>query len=217
MTRALACILLALLSGCGSHNATTPVPSDPASYNANQDATIPAPPDVPITAAWIGDSYVALGAWPSWFPGSINLGHGGDDTGAILARMPAGVPATVYLWCGANDINEGVPDSVTLANYGAIIDAAKQAGAQHVICLSALPYAVQFPGVWHVYYNPTVTAVLDLGLESVAVAHGATWIDLRPAIVDQGGWCAGQYSMPAGIHLNSSGYVRILTLLQPAG
>lgn len=198
--------ILALLSGCGLN---TP---DTTAYNANLYAKALVEP---VTTAWLGDSYVALGAWDAWIPGSENLGHGGDDTGAVLARMPPSVPATVYLWCGANDINDGTPRAATLATYGAIIDALRNSGATRVVCLSVLPYAKTFPVVFDVGYDPTMTNGLDDQLQAVAVAHGAEWIDLRPAIVDKDGWVS--YSMPAGIHLNAAGYARVLTLLRPAG
>lgn len=214
MTRALAFILLALLSGCGLQQSHSNSP-DLTTYNANDGVQVSAITDA--DKAWIGDSYVALGAWDAWFPGSDNWGHGGDTTGAILARMPLSVPATAYLWCGANDINGNVPRNVTLANYGAIIDALHAAGAQHVICLSVLPYARQFPLVFDIGYNPTVTNVLDQQLQVVALDHGASWIDLRPAIADPDGWCDAGYSEPAGIHLNQGGYARILTILRPSG
>ena len=212
-------ILVVLLSGC---KVIDPFPSThghpgaaayPVTYDGH-DASTPSPE----TMTFIGDSYVYMGAWQTWFPGSCNDGVPMETVAQVLTRvqqMPS-LPPTVYLWCGINDLQDGMPRDATMAFYGTLIDTVKAKGATRVICLSPMPLAPQYPWVTGHNLKPADVGVLCIQLSDVSAAHGAEWVNLWPAVVMPSGWCDPQYSQPAGIHLNEAGYDRVIALLQSA-
>lgn len=220
--RALVLIAVVSLAGCehpgqlGNSKHSGP---DLESYNANLYAG-PAP-KVDTTTVWWGDSYVALGAWPVWFPGSANDGVGGNTVGQVLARarVATPVPGTAYVWCGVNDLLQGVTEAQTASDYAALV-ALLQSQGDRVVCLSPLPPGAQFPAdLGTLALTPGTVASLDQAEAAIAVRAGATWIDVRPAVVDGTGWCNGAYAMPCGLHLDAAGYVQVLGRItkNPAG
>ena len=219
LNAAIMAAILGLLSGCGLPFEKHEVQSRPpipkiSDYNANDQYPPPNPPP-PITTMWVGDSYVYLGAWDAWFVGSVNAGEGGDTIGMVLARVQAmtSVPPTVYVWCGINDLNAGVPRSESMVAFAQLINRLHALGAARIICLSTLPLAQVFITYYGVFNTPDVIDTLDAQLQIVATTNGAEWKDIRSAVAEPDGWCSPQYSMATGIHLNEQGYGRVLALL----
>ena len=183
-------------------------------YNANLAAG-PAP-KVAITTAWYGDSYVALGAWGTWFPGSENDGVGGNTIAQVTARAQSAqsIPPTVYVWCGLNDMMADHSYPQIQADYTALVTLLQSRGAQ-VICLSPLPPGSQFPADLDcTALTPASVAQLCQIEQGVAQQLGAQWIDLRPAVVDADGWCDRAYVMPCGLHLDAAGYTLVVPVIR---
>ena len=150
---------------------------------------------------------------PGW--SMVNAAISGDTTAGGLARLPALLerqrPVLVLIDLGANDALRGQPLAASADNLRAMIDAAKQAGAQVGLIGMQIPpnfgpvYTRQFRDMYKNVARETGVPLLDFLLEPVAGDAGNFQDDgIHPTAAAQGPiadhvakWLHAAFGLPA--------------------
>jgi acyl-CoA thioesterase-1 len=150
---------------------------------------------------------------PGW--SMVNAGISGDTTAGGLARLPALLarerPVLVLIELGANDALRGQPLAASADNLRAMIDAARQAGAQVGLIGMQIPpnfgpvYTRQFRDMYKNVARETDVPLLDFLLEPVAGDAGNFQDDgIHPTAAAQGPiadhvaqWLHAAFGLPA--------------------
>jgi hypothetical protein len=174
--------LLALLVAACAAPAQALAPAASVAPTASP-TPVPSASQAPIRLVTLGDSITAptnpCGAgWPTLLPPGMlvhDAGVGGNDTTQMLARLQSDVlayhPTDVAVMAGTNDVNRGIPRTITLANLGSIIGQTQASGAT-VWLLTIPPYEAP----WGKSSDAAVAAY-NADLRTLTVASGARLID----------------------------------------
>ena len=166
----------------------------------------------PGDVVMLGDSITEGGDWATLFPRTQvhNHGIGGDDTVGVLRRLDLvtrAQPAKVFLMIGTNDLGKGtLTIDEIVANVEEIVTRIRiENPTSELYVQSVLPR-------WHTRTDDLRR--LNDGIESVARANDATWIDLRP-LFDQGDGTMDLDLAPDALHPNAEGYRRWVEAITP--
>lgn len=194
--------LLALLSAC---NGSTERPAD---LQLNQPRADHAGPVV-----FIGDSITQLWPLQEYFPGAINCGISGNETGQMLARFDTDVlalrPSVVVILGGTNDIRNR--DSADPENLFAMVRKALDADARVIV--GTLPPADINLGA-HPEVERQLFIVLSQKIREGATAHRYDVADYEKAILDHGGLIPSLYA-DKYLHPSRAGYDAMWEQLKP--
>lgn len=149
---------------------------------------------------FLGDSITEFQPWETSFPDLDlrNEGIAGHTTEQVLERVGRTIehrPSAVFLLTGSNDLYFRVPVSESRRHLDRLLDRlGDELPGTAVFVQRVLPREPEHDGRLQ---------ELNAAFRSVAEAHGATWIDLWPALVRDGRLRAGfEYD---GVHLTSAG------------
>lgn len=162
---------------------------------------------------FFGNSLIEYGHWKELLgdSGIVNRGIAGDNTFGMLERLGeviARKPRILVLEGGVNDIAQGVPPGMILANLLVIMGKVRIACPGVIIyVMSALP---AHPSAKKDYPELEgkngVVAELDRALKKEVEERGGTYIDLKSAVEDGHGDLQRRYAAADGLHLNAAGY-----------
>ena len=167
-------------------------------------------PPAEVDVLFVGDSITQQGVWDEWFPNLkvANRGIDGNTSAQVVDRLDSlGAAAkSVFLLIGTNDLSLGVPEDTIVANVDTIVAHLGSAypGAR-ITVQSVMPRRRR----WIARIRS-----LNLRLERVAAAHGASYLDLWPVLADDKGELDRSLSLD-GLHLNGAGYQRWVGVLAP--
>jgi lysophospholipase L1-like esterase len=156
---------------------------------------------------FLGDSITEESHWSELFGDCRirNRGIGGDTTRNLLDRVDqvyALEPGKIFLMVGVNDLNTGVPQEETLANYRSLFDGfAQRLPLTRIYVQSVLPVGEDWMGG----ASNGGIARLNAALAAESVRRGYTWIDLNGRFRDEHGALRAGLSND-GIHLMGEGY-----------
>ncbi len=159
----------------------------------------------------LGDSLTEDGDWAGAFPGLPvrNRGIGGEvsaETAERLGEITDGVPASVFVMIGTNDLTRGVDISEIAGNVATVIDRIeKQSPATRVVLQSLLPRADRF--------NSKVGET-NLALRRIANDRKVTYLDLHHDFADHRGRLEPSLTVD-GVHLTGAGYTLWVNRLRP--
>lgn len=168
-------------------------------------------PDV----AMLGDSITHEGLWDEYFPGSVvlNRGIGGDTTQDVLNRLDAIIalqPRKLFVLIGINDLNMGVKQPKTLANYTALLNRLREELPNTAVYVqSILPVTRQ----WTRVDNADIVT-LNAHVRTLAAARGFSYLDLHSQFSDGSGQLRTELSND-GIHLGRQGYALWCDIIRP--
>jgi lysophospholipase L1-like esterase len=163
------------------------------------------------TTVFLGDSLTQDGDWAAWFPdvNAVNLGHSGDTTDAVLARLGevvAAQPDEVLLLIGTNDLGTRQTVEHLVRNIQSImVDLRRDLPGARMLLQSILPRAREFA-------EQIQTA--NIHLRQFAATVRAQYLDLWPALANADGELNPAYSEDR-LHLNAAGYEAWLGELRP--
>lgn len=165
----------------------------------------------------VGDSLTDRGEWAEMFGDASlrNRGVAGDTTRDILARLPSIValrPARVLLLAGVNDLGAGEPVAAIAGRYGAILAALREGvpGAR-IHCQSVLPVR---EGLAPKPITNRLIEELNTAIAREAAARGCAYVDVRSALLDEGGQLAAAFTLD-GLHLTGKGYTAWAGVIAP--
>jgi lysophospholipase L1-like esterase len=152
----------------------------------------------------LGDSITEGIDWHELFPDLriLNRGIGGDTSAGVLNRLDEVIgrrPKVVFLMIGSNDLQAGVPISVTRANVGSIVGALAQ--SQTRIVLQNVLYAAP---LYRLGFNDKVDE-LNRSLSDLCRAPSVSCLDPNRVLADSGA-LSPSFSLD-GLHLNTAGYL----------
>jgi lysophospholipase L1-like esterase len=168
---------------------------------------------------FLGDSLTDLCDLEATYPGMgyINRGIGGDTTEGVLERFDETVlplePITIVLLIGINDLNYGRSVDATIQSYERLID--------HIH--SNLPdvrlILVSLPPVNGTKYAPLLLiqekiVLLNEALALLAEDNGADFVDIHPALLEQGADRLDPAYSDDGLHWNAAGYAIVAASIQ---
>jgi len=159
----------------------------------------------------LGDSLTADGDWAGAFPGlpMRNRGIGGEvsaKTSERLGEITDGVPATIFLMIGTNDLATGVELTELGTSVATIIDRIEaQSPATRIVLQSLLPRADRL--------NSKVGEA-NLSLRRIAADRNVTYLDLHHDFADHRGRLHPSLAID-GVHLNGAGYTLWVNRLRP--
>jgi lysophospholipase L1-like esterase len=151
---------------------------------------------------FIGDSVFANVEWSDAFPDRsiANRSVAGDTTEGMRSRIAAALqtrPKVVFITGGLNDPSSGVALERTKANYAAMVDAVRDAGAKVVIVAVPLPAS-----------DPEIRAfIVELNgwLAGYAAESGVGFVDLNSTLATAEG-LKPEYRLEDGMHPNGAAY-----------
>ena len=183
-------------------------------------------PDSPNDIYMVGDSITEMaGDWDELlgYPDVQNRGIGGDTTAGVLDRLTeivAGHPRAIFLMVGINDLRGGRHVDDIAGQYEQILGrVCSESPETKVYVQSVLPvneylyhqYIIPgYPGI----HMPGTGEVRELNerLHSLATDAGCTYIDLWPALTDDG--CLRTEYTYDGLHVNGFGYAAWTRVLE---
>jgi lysophospholipase L1-like esterase len=157
----------------------------------------------------LGDSLTEFGPWGELLPGLevLNRGIAGDTVAGVTHRLEpalAGPPRAIALLVGINDLLAGRPPDAVAADLGSLVEAIrKRAPGSLLLVQSLTPIRPEVVGAHHQAHIGEV----NRALAPLAVAAGARWVDLRPALAEPDSLSAD------GLHLSAAGYMRWAAVL----
>lgn len=160
---------------------------------------------------FLGDSITDIAEWSELLknPKIKNRGISGDKTAGILNRLSEVTdrkPARIFLMIGINDIAEGVPDSVILANYTQIIRRIRLASpATKLYVQSILPTNDAFTEFARHQHQEAHIQSVNQQLEILSAQRGCTYVNLYNEMCDNVGKLSSAYTND-GLHLTGAGY-----------
>jgi len=189
----------------------------------------------PRTLVILGASYAQGWGTPllAGYDRVINRGVGGEETGDMLARLPADVlaakPHAVLVWGHVNNITRAAPDGIEAAksaargHYDQMLRQARAAGID-VIFATEVPWTEESGFINTVYgwlaglMGKTSYAVRVSGhvedvnahLRALAAREGLRLLDFGKAFANEDGTRRQEFAAEDGSHINEAGY-RALT------
>lgn len=160
----------------------------------------------------LGNSITNCGQWDELFPNTniINRGISGDITLGVLDRMDEIVsskPRSIFILIGINDLAKGIPQSVILKNYAAILDKiASHSPKTKVYLQSLMPINdsfKEFPS--HKGLTPQIKA-LNTELRQLALNKKVHFVDLYSHFVGTIPDQMDKQFTNDGLHLLGKGY-----------
>lgn len=155
--------------------------------------------------AFVGDSITDAGRWADAWPGLTvrNFGIGGDTTWGLAARadqVVAARPERIFLLIGTNDLANWSrsPEQVAEGVAGLLDLWAAELPDTIVFVQSVLPRQPEF--------HERITELNDR-LRDLAAEKGATFVDIHPAFVVEGGRIDPAVTLD-DLHLTGEGYAR---------
>ncbi|WP_062077174.1 alpha/beta hydrolase fold domain-containing protein [Demequina globuliformis] len=167
--------------------------------------------DVPRGALlFLGDSITEQGLWSEWFVDGpvVNRGVGGERSDEVLKRTQRELqePAGVSLLIGTNDLTAEVEEDEIVANVDAILTLVREENVDVPIVLnSVMPRTADF--------RERIES-LNVRYKTLAVKHGAVYLDLWPAFATDDGAIKQEFSLD-DLHLTGAGYAVWVDLLRP--
>src|SRR5262245_32763349 len=164
----------------------------------------------------LGDSITEGIDWHELFPDVriLNRGIAGDTSAGVLNRLDEVIgrrPKTVFLMIGSNDLQAGVPISVTRANVGSIIAALTEKPMRGVLQYRVYGVRCSASGL-----NDRVSE-LNRSFADLCGLPSVSCLDLNRVLAD-GGALSPSLTFD-GLHLNTAGYLawkrEISALLPP--
>ena len=161
--------------------------------------------------AFIGDSITAGGDWSTWFPDRLthNLGHGGETTDGLVARLDAIVelqPDDIALLIGTNDlgVRKSVEHLVRNIEY-TLVSLRRGLPGSRMLVQSILPRGHEF-----------AAQIQDANrhLRQFSPSVNAQYLDLWPQFALENGEIDPAFSDDR-LHLNDRGYEAWLSELRP--
>ena len=181
-------------------------------------ATFRLVPHVPGQILFLGDSLTQVGPWVDYFPGLPvqNRGVGGstirDGINLVHDGVLSGHPAQVFLQFDTNDFGAGVSVDGFLADYAELLDAVHTAAPDAAVVVQGC-----VPGHWAAgdTADPDLLRAADGRLRALAIAHGATFVELfsHLALNPQRG-LPDDFTVD-GIHLTPKAYAIWVDVIRP--
>jgi lysophospholipase L1-like esterase len=169
---------------------------------------------------FLGNSLTQFGNWKEIFDDStvINRGIAGDNTFGVLARLNDIMirePDKLFIEIGINDISQNIPNQITTKNIQLIVKQIHTNSPEtKVYVTSILPtndnVKIEYPQAYH--KNDQVDFI-NRELKRFAAGGDYIYIDLNKEVKDKKGNLDIKYAKSDGIHLNSRGYIKWLSLI----
>ncbi|MEU4318305.1 GDSL-type esterase/lipase family protein [Nocardia fluminea] len=174
---------------------------------ASQFEQLPAPTG---RVVFFGDSITEGGLWQEWFPevDTVNRGISGETIANLLTRLNTAIdaPAAVFLLVGTNDIGMGATVDRVASDMRQLVAAVRERAQQApVFVQSVMPRQTRFA---------RRIRELNSACRDIAADHGATCIDLWPALADETGGLRPEFTRDR-LHLNGAGYAAWVDVLRP--
>ena len=161
----------------------------------------------------LGNSLTEYGHWNELLgdPAVVNRGIAADNTFGMLDRLDEVIarrPGEVLIEAGINDVGQGVPQGMIVANILTLIGKIRLAcPGVRIYVTSVLPTnpdaQKEYP---EVAGKNAVAKELDEALRRAVVERGVVYIDLAAAVRDANGELDRKYAAKDGLHLNDAGY-----------
>ena len=152
-----------------------------------------AEPAAPGRVVFLGDSITQRGEWASLFPelDTLNRGIDGDTTEDVLARLDEAVdrPRAVSLLIGTNDLHttRRLKDPAGIARrLEQIVQCIRAAAPDAALFVNSMTPRTR-------YFAPRIRA-LNEQYRQLADRHGATYVDLWPALATDEGALRGEFT-----------------------
>ncbi|MDO5394869.1 MAG: GDSL-type esterase/lipase family protein [Bacteroidales bacterium] len=141
----------------------------------------------------------------------LNRGINGDVVQGLIDRLDCivdGHPAKIFLLIGANDVSHNLTaDSIATAIGGLIEQIRRRSPGSRLYVQSLLPINNKdFNRYKAMAGKEQVIRDVNILLEPIARANGATWINVHDALVDQDGNLRADLTND-GLHLLGQGYL----------
>ncbi len=165
----------------------------------------------------VGDSLTERAEWRELLARDdvFNRGISGDTVAGVEARLDAvtgAKPKVVALMIGINDLEAGAAPVEVGEGIERLVVRVRQASpSTKVLVLSVLPMRDVGRGVG---VPSDHVDDLDRRVAALCERHGATFVDLRPALVDEAGALAARFTLD-GVHLTADGYTEWAKALKP--
>lgn len=175
-----------------------------AAQQADIYASLPAPGAGSVV--FLGDSILDNGEWGELIPGAVNRAIGGATTVDVVKRVKdIGVPSTVVLSVGVNDLMQGRPVPEAINKYQWIIRTLQWQGAR-VLCVPILPVneAIYERVLVPHYPRMKQPKAADVAEFNAAIARLDVTMLNPPVLIN--GQLSERYTLD-GLHLNGAGLV----------
>jgi lysophospholipase L1-like esterase len=162
---------------------------------------------------FLGDSITQYGIWEDLFPElpTTNRGIGGETTSDLLERLDAAIqePLAVSLLIGTNDLHgprrgRAVPGIA--ARTEEIVRRIRERAPEAPLLVNSVMPRTSF-------FAPRIRQLNELYRE-IAERHGATYVDLWPALADPSGHLRPEFTAD-NLHLAPAGYLAWAQVLRP--
>lgn len=131
-----------------------------------------------------------------------------------LTQVTAGRPAKIFLLIGINDVSHGHSADKLAELYERLVKKIKeQSPATKLYLQSVMPVNNDYKRYKGLIGKEKTIMSFNKKIEEIANRHGATFIDLWPALADNNGKLKRSYTND-GLHLTGAGYRAWTNLLQ---
>lgn len=174
-------------------------------YEAYTSVFEDAVPERDVDVCFLGDSITQRALWSEFLPELkvANRGIGSDTTEGVLGRLETavdGIPETVVLMIGINDLAQGVPEDEIVGNVREIVNSLHEAlPSSLVVLMSVLPAASVDDGM--------VKSLNTRYSEIISDLPWATFLDIHDLYLNADGVRDDSLYDADGVHLDGLGYI----------